>query len=215
MGGLALDARSWAAGIAKAAAQQTLLPANNLMPNAHFWCDDWSMHWCDMKQHGFAKRHQLHWLLLLRACWLSGLHCWYQAELGAAPGCREIGDKKSDARSPPTLFLHGVPSQSYSFMPVRNIFHGMLHTTDTGSRREARIREAATGGQQPITQEGRSSLQRCRSRPLMCDGAMRRCCGNWNRKAGMPMHLIGQALASASTRSPSSASTTQNRSSTR
>ncbi len=33
--------------------------------------------------------------------------------------CREIGDESSDARAPPTLFLHGVPSQSYSFLPVR------------------------------------------------------------------------------------------------
>lgn len=31
---------------------------------------------------------------------------------------REIGDKKSDDTRPPTLFLHGVPSQSYSFLEV-------------------------------------------------------------------------------------------------
>mmetsp|Transcript_3440 Transcript_3440/g.9967 ORF Transcript_3440/g.9967 Transcript_3440/m.9967 type:complete len:384 (-) Transcript_3440:349-1500(-) len=31
---------------------------------------------------------------------------------------REIGDGKSDANSPPTLFLHGIPSQSYSFLEV-------------------------------------------------------------------------------------------------
>ena len=31
---------------------------------------------------------------------------------------REIGDKVADTRRPPTLFLHGVPSSSWSFVRV-------------------------------------------------------------------------------------------------
>ncbi len=36
--------------------------------------------------------------------------------------CREIGDKGADQRRPPTLFLHGVPSASWSFVRVPNLY---------------------------------------------------------------------------------------------